>query len=79
MEQPGRLAALTAPVMMIVFLALLSSLRRGEMAAYVSLCYVGTGEGNGGCIILATRSGVEDVDSGRSLEENGELNALIMR
>ena len=46
----GAASSLTAPVTITVFPALLSSGRSGEIAAYVSLCQVGTGEGNGGCI-----------------------------
>lgn len=36
--------------MTAVLPARLSSLRDGEILSYVSLCHVGVGEGNGGCI-----------------------------
>jgi hypothetical protein len=42
--------ALTAPVMMTVLPAWLNSGLEGSMAAYVSLCQVAVGDGNGGCI-----------------------------
>ena len=56
---------------MTVFPKHLSSARSGDIASQVSLCQVGTGDGNGGCIVSIRVSGqgeVQEVD-GRALHK----------